>query len=603
MLRFAALTWNAQDRLQAQAVSRLESRLLRGEERWRTAFKKEGMHVIVPEAAAPGTTILPEDAGILIGTIFRRQLDGNEPKATFAPTGNDVRAIMDSCGRALVEQCWGRYVAFLWRARDGVRWVIRDPTGGVECLTCTVGGIRIFFSYMPDFVRLGACNLSINWDHVITHVGLRYSDTRDTGLQEVTRVLGGEAWQIREDGIISQTFYWHPANFVGDSRTTATVRTLRTITRYCVDAWASRYGRILLLLSGGLDSSVVLSCLSEHAQSVTCLNYYYPPSMASEERAYARLAAERAGAPLIEVESQAQVTIEKIVDFPAWHQPYDAARELATASALCSTARHLGAGAIFSGLGGDQLFFQQAPRYACSDYISDHGLRFGVLPRAIDAALFGRVSIWRALATALHEGFRSDPSGLIRSSFMLSKLARPEVRDSVMAKAFIHPWLIDMPRIPLGKYWHIWCLSRPNALHNPFAATDDPDEVFPLLSQPIIELCLSTPTYVLSTNGVDRSLVRDAFANDIPAEVARRRSKSIVDRYFDDLLRSNLDFVRSLLLDGRLVAERILDRQLLEHALMNRVRSGFGYASEILRFVALEAWLSFWYRSGRQGAL
>ena len=102
------------------------------------------------------------------------------------------------------------------------------------------------------------------------------------------------------------------------------------------------------------------------------------------------------------------------------------------------------------------------------------------------------------------------------------------------------------------------------AYYSSFERTDYPERTLPLLSQPLVELCLRIPTYVLIRSGRDRALARRAFANDLPAEIIARYAKGRADHHSRNILDANLAFVRELLLDGALVQKGLLNRTNLE---------------------------------------
>ena len=74
-----------------------------------------------------------------------------------------------------------------------------------------------------------------------------------------------------------------------------------------------------------------------------------------------------------------------------------------------------------------------------------------------------------------------------------------------------------------------------------------------MISQPLLELCLSLPTYLLTHGGQGRALAREAFADRIPAEIARRRSKGGVDEHATAVLQRSLPLAREMLLEGQLI--------------------------------------------------
>jgi len=118
--------------------------------------------------------------------------------------------------------------------------------------------------------------------------------------------------------------------------------------------------------------------------------------------------------------------------------------------------------------------------------------------------------------------------------------------------------------------------------------------VHPLWSQPLLELALRIPTYVLTSQGWDRALARRAFAADLPQEIVARRTKGVLDYYAKRILRRNLGFARELLLDGMLVKRGLLDRKALEEVLSGRPTAIESPVVELFDYVSTEAWLRHW---------
>lgn len=117
----------------------------------------------------------------------------------------------------------------------------------------------------------------------------------------------------------------------------------------------------------------------------------------------------------------------------------------------------------------------------------------------------------------------------------------------------------------------------------------------PLLSQPLVELCLRIPTYVLIRSGRDRAVARRAFERDLPTGIVRRQAKGRTDQHVRNILDANLDFLRELLLDGLLVRHGFLNRAALELYLgRERSPADFQYAEILQEHACTEAWLRRW---------
>jgi asparagine synthase (glutamine-hydrolysing) len=142
-------------------------------------------------------------------------------------------------------------------------------------------------------------------------------------------------------------------------------------------------------------------------------------------------------------------------------------------------------------------------------------------------------------------------------------------------------------------------LICPFDYYNPYAPATSPELVHPLMSQPLLELSLRLPTYVLTRGGRGRALAREAFSDRIPSAIASRRSKGGTEEHITAVLQRSLPLARTLLLDGQLVQRGLLDRRRVEASLERRPTQGDAYVSEIHSCIAIEAWLARMGRDGR----
>jgi asparagine synthase (glutamine-hydrolysing) len=264
------------------------------------------------------------------------------------------------------------------------------------------------------------------------------------------------------------------------------------------------------------------------------------------------------------------------------------------------TARY-GATAISTGDGGDSLFGASAARFSVSDYWKRRGPRPALLRLASDVALLRNQTVWGVLARTLRQEIlgRRDRQELSQMR-EARQLVRREIREPLLAdrSAPDHPWFRS-GRVPLSVREVLSFLTTPDLFYDPISSPDDAsvESVFPLLSQPLVELCMSIPSYVHFDQGRDRGLARRAFANDVPAPLLDRTWKDRVQGFPEQILRSNLAYFKSMLMDGILVKKRYLDRQSIERTLSGKVLKDTASVGEIVDHVLVEAWLRSW--SGR----
>jgi asparagine synthase (glutamine-hydrolysing) len=253
--------------------------------------------------------------------------------------------------------------------------------------------------------------------------------------------------------------------------------------------------------------------------------------------------------------------------------------------------------AIFRGTGGDQLFFQNGSRFACPDYIFGHGIRPALLRVALNAAWMEGELMWELLARGMREA-RVPPLTLLLADVKVMDVLAPDAAERVrQARLYLHPWFRSQVQVPPGKLWQTFGLSSPYGMSNSFARAEDPDDVHPLMSQPLVELCLQIPTYVLASGGVDRALARQAFSAEAPAPILRRRIKGDTYPYPRALYARNREFVRELLLTGELARAGIVERPRLERILNDEPGSSdLAGPAVLLSLASAEFWLHSWTR-------
>jgi len=91
--------------------------------------------------------------------------------------------------------------------------------------------------------------------------------------------------------------------------------------------------------------------------------------------------------------------------------------------------------------------------------------------------------------------------------------------------------------------------------------------------------------------GRSRGLARRAFVQEVPEPILRRQWKDRPLHYVAEVIHRNLDFIRSTLLDGMLVRERILDREAVELALSGSPSRSAAIGGEVMNHLDLELWI------------
>jgi asparagine synthase (glutamine-hydrolysing) len=382
-------------------------------------------------AGASGACLLPHSAGAVLGRIFTRNIEQPEAAANVSFDEAEGSRIVASGGRRLLERYWGRYVAIVRNAVTDEVWVLRDPSGGFPCWYTSHAGIGIVCSDIEDCHRLEILPFTLNWSYItglVAHAGLQ---VRDTALNEVSEVQAGERLRF-SGGSVQRSMEWNPVDIAHSAPLESAdeaVDSLRSTTLGCVQSWAACYGGILHNLSGGLDSSIVLSCLKSAPSRprVTCLNYF-TTGPNEDERHYARLMAQRAGVELVERElDPGSLRIEEILNLRCAPRPWFYMYELQHGVFEADLAARRGATGLFSGAGGDSVFYQARADLAVTDYLFSHGFDRGLLSTAMDAARVARKSIWSLLWQAVRHR-------VLETEWDPISMAKPQTRTIVSSE-------------------------------------------------------------------------------------------------------------------------------------------------------------------------
>jgi asparagine synthase (glutamine-hydrolysing) len=512
-------------------------------------------------------------------------------------------------GRSLISGYWGHYVAVLHYPERSNALVMRSPVSPLACFHMRIGTLSVFFSYFEDCARLKLTAFSVNWDSITAQVVGGDYLTHETAINEINTLECGESVECNRGGCIKHV-YWDPRHFLRDrplgSFPEAT-RAIRDTVDYCVNALSFEHKHILVNLSGGLDSSIVLSALARapHKPVLTAVNYH--SRGCGDERLYARCMANSVNCQLVEYARNDRLDLRRFYDCNLTVRPvlnFSAPDVEARNTAL---ARQLNATAIFDGELGDNVFGRNPSPGILLDCIRRNGFGLRFLSVAVDYAMITRQSFWRTLALTRHErkslsrhsdftALRSLQSqyGVEGARSLMLASADAERHHSNMAERFLHPWLKEARRLAPDSHkllFGLVAVTSPS-YHSPFTRPDDPPQLSPLISQPVAEIALKTPGYLHCKSAQDRAVARAAFADVLPMEILYRGlGKGGPDLWAKDVVENNSKFLRDFLLDGILVRRGLVDRIKLETVLSPRIVKSTAIVGDIFAKLYIEAWV------------
>jgi asparagine synthase (glutamine-hydrolysing) len=616
MLRYLGMMWNDSDPQQHEASQLLAGRLQTLSPSWQLQFAAPGIRVFCADGQSR-VQQLPDHAGVIIGSVFARSRDtlSTKPDPQIHFDSQQTHAIVRSRGRWLIENSWGNYVAFARDAAGGCKWVLKDPTGTLPCLRTQFRGVTIFFSRMADCVELRYLRFTVNERFLNSHLVTGSSMQNEAALNEVSAVRRGECVQFENNSSAcrsSSHSYWSPLQFSGADDLIedpdVAARAMRASIISATSTWTSVHPSMLLRLSGGLDSSIIAGCLKEAPNKSKFVAYtYFSPRGRSDERPWAKLAAQHAGCEHIEYSiTPAEMDLRLALDMQATPEPSPLLAYLQRTTVEQTIAAQSGATAIFNGEGGDSGFCSDSVAYAVPDFIRNHGIAPGIFRLASQVALLTEKSSWNVLASALRRHMSSGDILMPRERILAaSQLVSADVRQSFQSsESFTHPWFQGDRGVPWDKIRRLGTLISTPEYYNVGVRGDEfaPEIISPLYAQPVIELLLRIPIYTHFNGGRDRGLARDAFTHQVPEPILRRLWKDRAPGFHEELLERHRLFLKETLLDGVLARSGLLDRRMLEEALSSGPTKSLVYPGELFRHLDSELWARHWLEGPRQQA-
>jgi asparagine synthase (glutamine-hydrolysing) len=504
------------------------------------------------------------------------------------PTGRGEPPVPDE--RGLLDRFWGGYIA-IFDADDGAG-LLRAPLGDLPCYWAPQGNGAVVASSPRLALAAGGRAPRVAWAALARQLGFGTVSTAETCLDGIRELRGGDRLDVRS-GAIRRTTRWSPWTFVRARRGTgdadADAIGLRQLIIDCVAATASRHPNVLLKLSGGLDSSIVAAALAAAGRPFASLTLFTDDG-AGDERDYARIVAAHLGVRLIESRRDPlQLDFDQSPSsglarpsFPGFRQEADRLADAVAAS--------LGATAVIDGGGGDNVFCSLQSAAAVADCLLDwRGL--GALGRTTRSlASIAQVSLAHVLRRAvLRAGSARRWYRWERDTLFLSAAAAASVPPQPD-----HPWLTAPARTPPGRAAHVALIAAAQSYVEGLDSDRDPPTLAPLLAQPVVEQCLSVPSWHWFDQGRNRALARRAFAADLPASIARRRSKGSPECFVAQAFEVHRAALRDRLLGGLLAEGGLIDVPALARALDERRPPLDWSLNRIMTLLDAEIWARAW---------
>lgn len=260
-------------------------------------------------------------------------------------------------GASYVDRLRGMYAIALFDPRTDRLLLSRDPFGIKPLYYAEVERGLLFASEPNALIATGLIKPVVRADAASELLQLQFTTGRDSIFEGIRRVLPGETLEVARGRIVDR--HRRRALPQGGVTELSEADALSELDRVLRDSVAIHqrsdvpYG---LFLSGGIDSSVLLSCMAKlNTQPVMAYTAGFSGRDVQDERAHARILAKKVGAAHIEVEVGEQdfwsllPEIAAFVDDPAADYAIVPTYKLAAEAAKDLKV-------VLCGEGGDELF-------------------------------------------------------------------------------------------------------------------------------------------------------------------------------------------------------------------------------------------------------
>lgn len=495
----------------------------------------------------------------------------------------------------LARRLEGMFAFAVWDDRSEELTLVRDRFGKKPLYYWAALGMFVFASEIKGVLAHPDVPRRMNDRALEPYLALGYVPTPETFYAGVLSLPAGHVLRVSAGGVPRCEPYWDPlpspAGGAGARKPTfgEAAAATKALMREAVESRMVSDVPLGAYLSGGIDSTIVVGLMAQATpHPVSTFTIGFEDDEGHDERPFAALAAERLGTDHHEfvVNPDAVELIEELVD--CHDQPFGDSSAIPTYLLARLTRGHVTV--ALSGDGGDELFAGYE-RFAAALLLR----RYALAPRAL------RHAVDRGLAA-----FPAGPRGSYVES--LRRFAR---RTELPLPGGYLSWLAYLPaevrEDMLGRadggappaYREMWERStglplltrlldlnvRTYLLDDLLVKADRASMAHslevrsPFLDHRLAEYVLGLPPSYLLRGTTLKRVLRAAFADLVPPEVAKRRKRGFgvpLDRWFRADLR---DYVSNRLGPGACVNEHLepsaIARYLDEH-LAGRRNNGHG---------------------------
>lgn len=502
----------------------------------------------------------------------------------------EVNAALVTRGQSLIRDYWGGYVA-IFRDVAGDLIALRDAAGALPAFWREVDGMIALAAQIGEHPFSSGDGIGLDTDGLLVHLWNPHYGGEQTCLAGVRELVAGQRLRVRATGLETDAL-WKPWSLLPDDTDPKIPEpdAFRAVILNAVKTWADVHPNILSGISGGLDSSIVSFGIKQSNAHLHGL-YMNWPDREGDESEFALKMADSLGLALdVTTYDLTMIDIERPI-VASVARPFTAHYAQCIAQAQKGASDRLAIDAFFSGEGGDNIFCLMQSVAPIMDRLRSWQGIVPVLKTATDVARLTGADFPTILQHLARRAWRASRSPETHGD---NSYLDPARLKAAIGSATRHPWYDPPQGVSPGKAAHIRAICRAMGNDGFHDRRYHPPSVAPLLSLPVMELCLKIPTWTWIEGGIDRSIARRAFQADLPAPIIARRTKGGPSGFLDRFYWENEDRILSYLRSGLLAQLGILtDLPKLERS--GKVgRYDRSQARRLLGLTGAESWARQW---------
>lgn len=524
-------------------------------------------------------------SGILIGHAFSRSgFRPAEAREIFGWNADDTEA----GARRLIGHIWGAYLLVSCDQRSGVWAVMPDPSGLLPVYRSEQDRIILFASDPALFEHFTLRPMKVSYRELTGHLRRPELRQRQTCLEDVEELVPGTLLTLSQGQ--KPRPLWHAPDFARNTSPLSFrehAEELRYICTGVVGCWGGLSGGMAIATSGGVDSSLICAAAATAGIKFGCVSLAtIDPS--GDERIYARSVAEACGAPFTERLYDPDLFDPARAASSGLPRPGRRAFLSVLDDAFRDAMAELGAEVTHDGNGGDNIFCFLHSAAPLADRLRAEGMGGG-----IGETFLAMCQITGCSASTMLGATLRRLTARTKDVWPADQSLLHTEPDFCMVNP-LTPWLPEDGQRRDGWQDHLQLIMHSqNQIHG--AGTALP-RFSPLASQPIVEFCLSVPTWHWTVGGRNRALARAAFADILPHDVLARTSKAGPDSLTRTAFSRNKTSIAERLLEGHLAAAGVIDRAAVVEAMGSDPFSRTAPVRRLLDLLEAENWIRSWTR-------